>query len=354
MASIHRDRDAWRVRWRDASGRQHSQTFTRKADATAHAAIVEADRHRGLGIDPQGGRISFDTYAAEWQARQVWRDSTATSMRQILSGLPFGHRPLAGIRYRDIQGWVADMSDRLAPATVEQRYRAAVAVFRAAKRDRLISDLPTDDVRLPSKARTPSERAVALDPEAVAELLAALPGPGTTWTDYARVILLTGLRPSEAAGITSDRITGGILTVDRQLDRGGTGLVPPKTPASVRQIPLSDAALAVLESRPVASDGLLFVNRHRRPLSQSTRTGAWHKAAAVLAADGHPLPTAARGWHTLRHTFASTALAAGMDPATLSRFLGHATVDETLRTYSHAIPGALEAHRNTVATALNL
>ena len=32
--SVHPDRKAWRVRYRDASGRQRSRTFARKGDAT--------------------------------------------------------------------------------------------------------------------------------------------------------------------------------------------------------------------------------------------------------------------------------------------------------------------------------
>lgn len=40
-------------------------------------------------------------------------------------------------------------------------------------------------------------------------------------------------------------------------------------------------------------------------------------------------------FHTLRHTFATTALEAGVDVKTLSEMLGHATVSTTMDLYCH-------------------
>jgi integrase len=51
------------------------------------------------------------------------------------------------------------------------------------------------------------------------------------------------------------------------------------------------------------------------------------------------LPDAARGWHTLRHTYVSHALAAGMPLTNIARQVGHRTVAETMTTYSHMIEG---------------
>jgi integrase len=43
--------------------------------------------------------------------------------------------------------------------------------------------------------------------------------------------------------------------------------------------------------------------------------------------------------HDLRHTHASLALAAGVNPKVVSERLGHATVGFTLDRYSHVMPG---------------
>ena len=46
--------------------------------------------------------------------------------------------------------------------------------------------------------------------------------------------------------------------------------------------------------------------------------------------------------HGLRHTFASLALQAGVNPKVVSERLGHAAVSFTLDCYSHAIPAMQE------------
>jgi integrase len=46
--------------------------------------------------------------------------------------------------------------------------------------------------------------------------------------------------------------------------------------------------------------------------------------------------------HGLRHTWASLALQAGINPKVVSERLGHATVSFTLDTYSHLMPGLQE------------
>jgi site-specific recombinase XerD len=65
------------------------------------------------------------------------------------------------------------------------------------------------------------------------------------------------------------------------------------------------------------------------------------------------LPPAVRGWHALRHTYASTLLAEGTDLATVSRLMGHASIAETAQTYAHALPGRDDAARNVAAAALS-
>ncbi len=46
-----------------------------------------------------------------------------------------------------------------------------------------------------------------------------------------------------------------------------------------------------------------------------------------------------RGFHVLRHSFASLTIAAGADIKTTSEALGHKSAAFTLTVYSHAIPG---------------
>jgi integrase len=44
--------------------------------------------------------------------------------------------------------------------------------------------------------------------------------------------------------------------------------------------------------------------------------------------------------HEGRHTFASIGIAAGLNPKTLSTYIGHATITITLDRHGHLMPGS--------------
>lgn len=57
--------------------------------------------------------------------------------------------------------------------------------------------------------------------------------------------------------------------------------------------------------------------------------------------------------HDVRHTHASMALAAGVNPKVVSERLGHASVAFTLDTYSHAIPALEEEAAERIAALVS-
>jgi integrase len=53
--------------------------------------------------------------------------------------------------------------------------------------------------------------------------------------------------------------------------------------------------------------------------------------------------------HDLRHCHASLALSAGVHPKVVQERLGHASITQTLGTYSHVLPALQETAAATVA-----
>jgi len=47
-------------------------------------------------------------------------------------------------------------------------------------------------------------------------------------------------------------------------------------------------------------------------------------------------------FHDLRHTYASLAIRAGMDPKALQRAMGHSSITVTMDTYAHLFPGSYD------------
>ena len=77
MASLAKRRDGrWRARYRDAADKEHSRHFARKFDAPRWLDDVTASVVIGQYVDPKAGRVTFETYDAEWGSRQVWEATT--------------------------------------------------------------------------------------------------------------------------------------------------------------------------------------------------------------------------------------------------------------------------------------
>jgi integrase len=163
----------------------------------------------------------------------------------------------------------------------------------------------------------------------------------------------TGLRPGEAAGVTTDRIDflRRTLHVDRQLllTRPPT-FGPPKTRASVRTIPLPqvvlDALAAHIATFGTGDDGLLFCGPGGRPVNRDNITRAFRTAAAAAGA-----PKLAH-LHDLRHFYASLLIRHGESVKVVQARLGHASAGETLDTYSHLWPDSDDLTRAAVDAVL--
>ena len=353
--------DRWRARYFDPNGRERARTFARKADAERFLAGVEADKSRGLYVDPAAGRITLQEYATSWQAAQVHRRTTAAAFDSHLRNhiLPLlGHRPMGAITRSEIQGWVKSRSEVLAPTTTTLVYSVLRMIFRAAVADRVLAISPCERITLP---KAPPREVTPLPAEAVAGLAAAVP-------ERYRALLIcaagTGLRQGEVLGLRRDRVDflRRALTVDGQLilmPGAPPYLAPPKTTASYRTVPLADVVLDALAAHVAAvpaavtpdargrSVELMFSDDHGRPIGRTWfhRT-VWRPAvlAAGLPAGSH--------FHELRHFYASLLIDGGESVKVVQARLGHATADETLNTYAHLWPDTEERSRAAVDAGL--
>jgi integrase len=240
-----RQRDRWRARWRDPSGRTQSKVFDRKADAERWLTGIEHRKHAGEYVDHGAGKITLKEWCEAWRERQVHRASTSVQVESYLRNHVYpvlGDRPLSSLRPSDIQGWVATASQKLAPGSVETCYRHLSSALSAAERDRIIGRSPCQQIKLPKQVKA---EIVPPTEAQVAAILDAVKG------SYRCAVMLgagAGLRLGEVFGVQVDRIDfdAGTLRVDQQLVTPGEGrpfLGPPKTPASVRTVPLAPAVL---------------------------------------------------------------------------------------------------------------
>jgi len=86
---------------------------------------------------------------------------------------------------------------------------------------------------------------------------------------------------------------------------------------------------------------LIFTSQRGGAVNRNSFNHAWR---AALDAAGIPRGRE-NGYHVLRHTFASSALAAGVDVKTLSEALGHHSAAFTLSVYAHMVKDAPDRMR---------
>jgi integrase len=221
MASIDKRKtkageNRWEVRYRTPEGTERSKTFRTQKDAKRFESTVEADKLRGLWVDPRAARVTLKEYGDQWRATRVHRRSTQaqveTNLRRHVYPY-FGDRPLGTIRPSEIQAWVQGRSEELAATTVEVVYRYLSSIFRTAVADQLLLTSPCVGIRLPKRER-PS--IVPLTTEQVLALIEAVP---ERYRALAVMGAGSGLRQGEALGLTLEHVDflGRRLDVAQQL-----------------------------------------------------------------------------------------------------------------------------------------
>lgn len=253
------------------------------------------------------------------------------------------------MRRGELQAWVKQRSEVLAPSTVEVVYRWVATVFKSAVADRLIPSSPCVNVKLPKKNGV---ELVPLCVDEVERLAAAMP------ERYRALIVFDagmGLRQGECFGLTVDRIDflRRQVRVDRQLvdvTDGQPTFGPPKSQAGFRTVPMpavvGDAVSAHLARFGTGPDGLVFTNTFGRPLRRSAFGTAWHRAARAAE-----IPEWATV-HDLRHFYVSLLISRGCSVKSVQRRLGHQSPMETLDTYSHLWPNSDDGTHDAVDAVL--
>lgn len=150
--------------------------------------------------------------------------------------------------------------------------------------------------------------------------------------------LYTGLRIGELLALTWNDIDfeKSILSVTKTCHDGNENgkhtriIDTPKTENSRRQIPLSKTLVKMLKEMKKKSKCEFVIADGERPVFIRSYQRMFELFLKKLK-----LPH--KGFHSLRHTFATRALECGMDVKSLSEILGHKNAMITLNRYAHSL-----------------
>ncbi len=183
------------------------------------------------------------------------------------------------------------------------------------------------------------------------------------------VAVTTGLRQGEALGLrwTDVDFGRGVLAVRQALVAGSVGFRTgarfdaPKNSKSRRTVRLTASSLECLKRHKAVQNeerlklghlwedhGLVFPNRVGKPMDRNNLYRRDFKRMLKKA----KLPEIFR-FHDLRHTCATLLLLKNVNPKIVQEMLGHATITQTLDTYSHVLPTMQDAASEAMESALS-
>jgi len=333
--------------------RWHSFAGT-KRQAQVECARLLTEIKNGTHIDPS--RITVAEFVGarvdQWEAAGDISARTAQRYRQTVKNqiVPhLGTKVLQKLRPLDIEEWHTTLR-----STGRVRGEGGIAARTIGHAHRLLGKALADAAKndLVTRNVTKTQPAPKVDDGDEMVIVQDVPGfvdklRGSRLCVPAMVALFTGMRLGEVLALRWDRVCLDRKVIEiraalEQTKAHGIRVKPPKSKAGRRDVTLPDILVDVLrEHRKSAlelrmqlgagrlpDDALLFSTIDGGPRSPTVVSTAWGEFADRI---GMPEVT----FHSLRHTHASQLIDAGVDIVTISKRLGHAKPDITLRVYAH-------------------
>ncbi len=285
------------------NGIRKSSSFATKREAQDWAARQE---YLVTNAEPPQTKLTlkdaFDRYAREESPKRRGERWEVVRLERLSSD-KIADKRLADLEPADFAEWRDRRAKEVAPATVRREMTLMSSVLTTARREwGLISHNPISDIRKPASP-PPRDRRVSAD-----EIDKLIEAGGTDLTKaQARAVhafrfaVETAMRAGEIVGLT-----------DKTVDRDTRVATLPKTKnGTARKVPLSTAALGLLDELP-ETDGPLF------DLNNQQIDAMFRKARDKSEIED-------LRFHDSRHE-AITRLAKKVDVLSLARMVGHKDV----------------------------
>jgi integrase len=369
-----RGKASWRLKFeageRDQTGKRRTQYVTirgTRKDAQIALTRLLVQRDDGIAINPS--KTTLAEYLRGWldnaeglagKTRERYRQ---LAEQQIISHL--GGIALQKLRPADIANWHGVLLRRggqggrpLSPRTAGHAHRVLhTALARAVK----VEIIPRNVAALVRPPKVEAREVQILDSQQINTVLRAL--EGHSLSPVVTVAVGTGMRRGEICALRWGDVDldAGTIRVNRSLEETASGLrvKPPKSRHGKRMISIPHSAADALRAHwlrqtelrlalgmgRLSSNDSVFTRLDGRPLSPDNLSRDWRRTVLALK-----LPTVM--FHSLRHSHASTLVAAGVDVLTISRRLGHGSPAFTLTVYGHLFAHTDQAAARAIDVAL--
>jgi integrase len=339
----------WYIRWVDLDGKRRQRASHQPTYALAKRMLLEIEARvargqAGMVERAEKPQLTVDELCERWLSEFAsprikdlprYRSAAKTSLRRLLPHL--GHIQISALTRANIEKARDAVARSYRPNTVRATLRPLGTCLSWAVRQGLLRESPARGIDLPRRELSmeylEAEEARRLLDES--ERRARSSKRPAAWSRAVAIALAlrTGLRRGEIFGLRWQDLDldAGRLTVARSYK------LLPKS-GKPRHLPLPSILASMLrdwrELCPQTPERLVCPVLYDGKWGMSSNRATHGLAELLSAARCKPL---SRGWHGLRHTFASQFIMQGGNILTLQKLLGHADITMTL-VYSHLAP----------------
>ena len=366
--SVSKRKDGrWQARLTLAGGKRLSVYGRTRADVVKKLNTAKADLEKHTLASPSS--LTLGGWLDHW-LENIQRVSVASSTLGQQQWLVkkhikphLGERRLSRLTPEDFD-WLFAELERLGVGARTRQH--AHQILRKAMRNAVEKRrIPMSPMIAVERPRRPRPEIQVLNVADVRTLLEA--AADDRYEALYTVAVHTGMRWGEIAGLQWQDVDldSGVLHVRRTQreiyvpeakkgSRWQVELAEPKTNSGRRAIRLGTSTVSALRRHLDALGASpmpkvhVFTSPDGRPLRRSDFSRKqWHP---LLERAGLPK----MGFHSLRHTMATTGLSSGLHAKVIQERLGHARISQTLDTYSHVIPELHEEAANVLEDALSV
>lgn len=340
----------YRVSYSDNNGITRSKSFSgrtqRECYKRAEDFFIELERQK-LGTD-KGNTISAilrTKYQADFEMNFIAEQGYNRNLEflRILEDSPVSQIPIYDVTVDDLERYMKSIIN-YSNSVIEKLHLQIKQAFKEGVRRGFITDniMEIHEIRRP-KSNKPTKKVRGLTEEEqklFTESLENYPIPkhGQHYKRQLLIELYTGMRMGEINALAPEDIdfNRSLIHVHKTVSTGLNNRSfisdTTKTDAGNRYVPINNLVKSILEesvsdmkSNP---EGLIFYNHRRGSIINTSQVNSYFNRVAEKA--GIDIT----GQHSLRHTFATRCIEAGITPVVLKTWLGHTDIHVTLDTYS--------------------
>lgn len=340
----------YRVSYSDNNGITRSKSFSgrtqRECYKRAEDFFIELERQK-LGTD-KGNTISAilrTKYQADFEMNFIAEQGYNRNLEflRILEDSPVSQIPIYDVTVDDLERYMKSIIN-YSNSVIEKLHLQIKQAFKEGVRRGFITDniMEIHEIRRP-KSNKPTKKVRGLTEEEQKLFTEALenypiPKHGQHYKRQLLIELYTGMRIGEINALAPEDIdfNRSLIHVHKTVSTGLNNHSfisdTTKTDAGNRYVPINNLVKSILEEsvRDMKSnpEGLIFYNHRRGSIINTNQVNSYFNRVAEKA--GIDIT----GQHSLRHTFATRCIEAGITPVVLKTWLGHTDIHVTLDTYS--------------------